>query len=952
MSDRLFGREDDLRVLADLMDSGGSAVATGDPGSGKSSLVRAAIELARRRGRRVLAVTPTPFEQGLPFAGLAELIAQCPEGADRDLPGPQRRALAVALHRAEPEAGEADALAVPLAVRGLLARMCADEPIALVIDDLQWLDQASLGSLAFALRGASAEPMRPGGQPARPGGEAGQPGGEAGRSGGEAGRSGGEPGRSSAELGRLSVLVATRPDPDSGADLIRCLPEARREFVVPPLAEAAVGQLLRDRLGPRWTPPMSAGVARASGGNALLALEIARAMEADPARWGVPVPSSLAELLRERVTRLPGDAREVLLLVSVAGRLTVTQVRGIVGDERLGAALEAAADEDVAGVGPGGTILFSHPLMASAVQDAASPADRRRAHRALADALDDPVERARHRARTVVAPDEAVAAELERAAAISRGRGAPRLAAELMESAALAGGLDRWLRAVDLYGEAGDETAARAALDKGSALATEPEQKAQVLVRRVRLAADVATARRLGEQALALAPAGSEIRAGILSVLAAMYRLHGDGPRALEAAEAAVAGAAALGIAEVQLAALSERVSIERHWGVGSPERTLRDIEALAEGARPPLSVSWLAFIRGFFADWDDDAAERHVRDGIAWAVDAGRYGELSLLYVGLVLILIRRSRVDDARSALEEAAEAGAWTAASRDWSAAYTSQEAMARVLVDGYAGRLDVAREWARRAVAEPRIRESAYWRGGFLALLGFVEASAREWQAALEPLRELAGMCERTGIVDLEALLWGVDYADAALQAGAMPDVEAAIAVLRRQAAAGRPEAGIAADRCEALRKAARGEVDGALADLRAITGTPGAECPFEAARSRLALGQVYRRAGYKGLASETLNEAAAAFDRLGNPRWAERARLEAGRTGLKHTTTGLTASERRVAELVAAGHSNAETAAELFMSVKTVEANLTRVYRKLSVRSRTELANHLNNHPDG
>jgi len=156
----LFGREDALRVLSDLMDHGGSAVATGDPGSGKSSLMRAAARLAERQGRRVLSVTPTQFEQGLPFAGLAELVGQFPEGADSDLPSPQRRALAVALRRAEPDGRELDALAVPLAVRGLLTRLCEAGPVALLIDDLQWLDQASLGGLAFALRGLTTEPQR------------------------------------------------------------------------------------------------------------------------------------------------------------------------------------------------------------------------------------------------------------------------------------------------------------------------------------------------------------------------------------------------------------------------------------------------------------------------------------------------------------------------------------------------------------------------------------------------------------------------------------------------------------------------------------------------------------------------------------------------------------------------------------------------------------------------
>ncbi|MEU5987907.1 ATP-binding protein [Spirillospora sp. NPDC047418] len=129
---------------------------------GKSVLLKAAADQARRQGRRVLSVAPTQFEQGLPFAGLAELLGRFPKGAEQALPGPQQRALAVALQRAEPAGGEVDALAVPLAVRGLLTRLCESEPVALLIDDLQWLDQASVGSLGFALRGVSADERRGG----------------------------------------------------------------------------------------------------------------------------------------------------------------------------------------------------------------------------------------------------------------------------------------------------------------------------------------------------------------------------------------------------------------------------------------------------------------------------------------------------------------------------------------------------------------------------------------------------------------------------------------------------------------------------------------------------------------------------------------------------------------------------------------------------------------------
>jgi DNA-binding CsgD family transcriptional regulator len=919
----LFGREEELRVLSDVLDAGGCAVATGEPGVGKSSLLTVADQLGQRRGRRVLSVTPRQFDRGLPFAGLAELVAQVPAGADRDLPEPQRRGLAVALQRAEPDGLVVDALAVPLAVQGLLTHLCEAEPVALIIDDLQWLDQASLGSLGFALRRITVAPDR------------------------------------------LSVLIGTRPE-GAGVDLIRSLPAPRHDFTLTPLPEWAVGQLLRTRLGARWTPPVSAGVARVSSGNPFLALMIAQAMQSDLSQWHwsgqgghepvFPVPPSLVDLLGEKVTLLPPEARDVLLLVSAAGRLTVGQLQEIVEDAELVTALEAAADWDVATVGAGAVVGFTHPLLASAIYDAAPAAQRRRAHRVLSERLDDPVERARHRWRSITAPDEAVAEQLERAADISRGRGAQVLAGELMEAAALATpsstdasvSIGRWLRAVDTYTHAGDELAAHVALDKGSSLAGDSEHQAQVLVRQVRLAGDISTARSVAEEALRLAPGGSEVRAEILQILGVVCRVQGHGTRALEVTQLAITEAAALKRVDVELRALNERVEIERHWVVGhSHQETLQEIEHLAERASLDPRSAELAWVRSFFADWDDEAAETHVRNGIAWAVEAGRYGDLSSLYISLVLVLIRASKVREAQAALEDANRSGAWTAAAGTWSASAGPQEDMAQILVKEYAGDLDGAREWTRHALARPEIRGSAYWRGGFLAQHGFIESSARNWQAALEPLRELAEIFASTEMVDLEALLWPVDYADAALQVGALPDVDVAISLLRRQGESGRSEATVAAKRCQALLTAARGDVEEALHELVAVVDRQGAECPFEAARSRLALGQVYRRAGYKGLATEALNAAASAFDDLGIPRWAERARDEARRAGLHPTTSTLTQTERRVAELVAAGHSNQETAAELFISVKTVEANLTRIYRKLSVRSRTELANRVN-----
>ena len=305
------------------------------------------------------------------------------------------------------------------------------------------------------------------------------------------------------------------------------------------------------------------------------------------------------------------------------------QLREIAGDALLWPALEAAADADVAIVGAGSIVAFTHPLLASALYDAAAPADRRRAQRVLAESLDDPVERARHRARSIIAPDEAVAAELDRAAGISRGRGALQLAGELLQGAALAtpaeadtaARLWRWLRAVDTYISAGDQVAAHTALDAAAVLASAAEEHAQVLARRARLADQYSGMRSLAEQALRLAPMGSEVRAEILTGLCSVHRMEGNGQQALRLGRMAVETAAAVNRPDVQLTALNELLACQLHWGQGQPAEVRRDIERLV-GSCPQLPPGQVAWTRGFFAAWNDETAEDHVREGIRSAVE------------------------------------------------------------------------------------------------------------------------------------------------------------------------------------------------------------------------------------------------------------------------------------------------------------------------------------------
>jgi DNA-binding CsgD family transcriptional regulator len=164
--------------------------------------------------------------------------------------------------------------------------------------------------------------------------------------------------------------------------------------------------------------------------------------------------------------------------------------------------------------------------------------------------------------------------------------------------------------------------------------------------------------------------------------------------------------------------------------------------------------------------------------------------------------------------------------------------------------------------------------------------------------------------------------------------------------RRGIQLGRPTLLATARRYRGLIQAARGDVDGAAEPIEQSLAIFGTDLPFERARTLLVSGEVRRRSKQKRAAREALEEALALFDQVGAPLWAAKARAELARIGGRVAIGGLTATERRVAELVAKGHSNKEVAAELFVSVRAVEANLSKVYAKLDVRSRTELARRL------
>ena len=392
----LRGRRAECGVLDGLLEGargGRSAVLLmrGEAGVGKTALLDYAVESAP--DLRSVRAAGVESEMELAFAGLHQL---CWPMLDRlgCLPGPQRDALSIAFGL---EAGPApDRFLVGLAVLSLLSEVAGDRPLVCVVDDVQWLDLASVQVLAFAARRLLAEAV-------------------------------------------LVIFAAREP----GADL-RGLPELMVEGLCHADARELLGSVVRRPLDER----VADRIVAETRGNPLALLELSR--ECSPAELAggfgfpeaLPLPSRIRENFLGQVESLPEQTRLLLAVAAADPTGDLALMRGAAG--RLGLGVEAAeqAEEtellDIGGIG--GQVVFRHPLMRSAAYRAVSRGDRRRVHAALAEVTDaqtDPDRRAWHLAQATSGPDEEVAAELERSAGRAQARGGLAAAAAFLERSAV-----------------------------------------------------------------------------------------------------------------------------------------------------------------------------------------------------------------------------------------------------------------------------------------------------------------------------------------------------------------------------------------------------------------------------------------------------------------------------------------------------------------------------------
>jgi DNA-binding CsgD family transcriptional regulator len=910
--EEVIGRDAELEALESFvggLGAGASAVVLeGDDGIGKTTLWRVCVEQAKAREVRVLAARPAESETALSFAGIRDLLDASRDEALAALPAPQRRALSCALLVDEDDGPPPDAHAIGVALLTALRGLSAVRPLLIAVDDVHWLDAESTAGLVFACRRLGDAPV--------------------------------------------GLLLARRSGLETGlaAELARALPPDRhRALVLGPLGAEALGEVIRQRLDVALPPPLLAEVHGAAGGNPFFALEIVRTLRRRDtfveAGRPLPVPDSFLELVHGRLRDLPAESRHYLLGAAAHPYPTVQLVEAATGIDR-GSGLEPAIEAGIVGL-EGDRIRFTHPLLAAGAYELAEPESRAQLHARLAELSDDAETRGRHLALSVDEPDRAVAAALDSAAEQALARGAPRAAALLLERARELTPADdstfagrRALDAAAAHHEAGDTRRARALLEAELERPSAGPARAAVLVELARVRSyddDLRGAAALYERAAVEAEPGSAVKASARQGLSAT--LFGLRERLDEAAELAKQAAEASelhGASHSAAEALGTAALCEAALGRPSAAATAAQAFALQPLCGDRLVVRQPCFAVAIVRFWHGDVlgARRAFEDMTAVAAEMGDESSIPYLRLMLAQIDCALGRFDDAIAE----AEAGR--------TIAEHASLLGVRAVAEAHLGRVDDATSSGTRAL------ELAGSTSGVPAwilassALGHLALAQGDPSAALTRLEPVLDHHRREGIEEPGALPFMPDCIDAFVEAGRLPDAEEGLeryeVVAQRL---GRLRALASARRCRGVLAGAAGDLGTAIQELETAAELAAAEeMPYERARALLALGAALRRGKRRREAREMLEQAVAAFEGLGARLWSDRTDAELRRISGRAPTEGaLTPAEARIAKLVAEGRTNREVAAALFLSERTVEGHLSRVFGKLGVRSRTELA---------
>jgi DNA-binding NarL/FixJ family response regulator len=922
-------RERELEAIAAFLDldgppGGRALLLEGEAGIGKSALWRTGTATASARGYRVLSCAAAESETQLAFTTLRDLLADAFDEVSGELPPPQRHALAVALLREEPTSRPPQPANVAVAFLSALRSLASRTPTLLAIDDVQWVDDASVAVLQYALRRL--------------------------------------------EAAHVDALLACRTadgtEPPPIREALAAL-DGLQVLEVGPFSVGAVGRLLHERLGMTLPRPTLRRVHATSGGNALYALEIARAItETSTARTGepLPLPGNLLQLVKQRVGSLPADTFDALAFASALSRPTLELVSAALGSDATAPLEPAIRMEIVHTDGP--AVRFSHPLFAASVYALAGLL-RPAIHARLADVVVDPEERARHLAHATEEPDVRVARLVAAGAARAFSRGAPAAAAELAAQARRLTPPEEpeaiWEQALaesEYAFAAGDSGRAAALLDDLAERTPPGPRHARLLSSQARLRhfdRNISASVVLQRRALEEVGDDSALRGEIEEGLAwGMLLLRTD----LVAASRHARSACALAEQRGDAAALAEGLAVTglidfvlgRDW-----ERTMGQALSLEEATLELRVLRHPSFAYGYCLSCADELDEARCvfEELLQRSAHAGDESSVPSILNHLTHVECLAGRWQEA-SALADECHERALESGQQPTQHSILGKQA----LLAAQRGAVDEAREIAWCALApiggqgfDPARPAEAMANGGETAVsaLGLLELTLGNYAEAHRLLGPLCAELIAAGIQEPGEMRCLPDEIEALVALGRLEEADELATRLEGWARRlGRPSALAAAARCRGLLLAAQDDLSAALATLdQAVAAYEGVPLPFERGRALLALGSVQRRKRRRREARETLAVALGVFEELGAALCAQQARAELSRIGGRSPHSHeLTPSEQRIAALVAEGKTNKEVAAALVVANRTVESALTQIYRKLDVRSRTELARKL------
>ena len=910
---RLTGRHSERSALDRLIEAvrtgeSRALVVRGDPGVGKTVLLDHLARQASAAGCRVARAAGVQTEMELAFAGLHQLCVPMLDHAER-LPVPQRDALRTAFGiSAGPPP---DQFLVGLAVLGLVSEVAGERPLICVVDDQQWLDRASAQALGFAARRLAADPV--------------------------------------------GLVFAAR---EPGGDLAG-LPE----LLVEGLGDDDARALLESALAAPLDARVRDLIVAETHGNPLALLELPRGLTPAELAGGfglpgaAPLPGRIEESFRRQLEALPSATRRLLLVAAAEPYGDMSLVWRAA--ERLGIAVQAAAPALDAGlVEFGPRVRFRHPLLRSASYRAASVQDRQAVHATLAEVTDpaaEPDRRAWHRAKAAAGPDEQVAAELERSAGRAQARGGLAAAAAFLERAVLltvdpARRAERTLAAAQVSLRAGSFGPALELLTTAEAGPLDELQNARVdllrgeIVFASGLSSDAAllllkAAKRLEPLNLDLARE-TYLTAWMAALFAGRLAGADDLLEVSRAARALPPRAGPPRPVDLVLDGLTLLVTDGPAAAAPTLRQAVSAFSGAAVSAADELRWGWLAQATAS-ALWDDEAWRAMLVRQLRLARDAGALERLPILLAALGTAFAWSG---DFAAAAALVAEVDAVCEATGTRAAPFT---AIMLACMRGYhaeATRLIEATVAEARAGGQGNAVAYAHWSAAILANgLGRYADALTAARAASEDT------------ASLYISMWALpELIEAAARSGNEPAAAAALERLTDLTQAGGTQFGLGVQaRCRALLsgpKAAEGLYREAIDRLGRTKLRP------ELARARLLYGEWLRRVNRRVDARAELRAAHDTLDAIGMAAFAERARREllaTGETVRKRSVEGgskrsveggseLTAQEVDIARLVVGGHTNPEIGAQLFLSARTVEWHLSKVFAKLGIGSRREL----------